>query len=159
MRWVTSGLAIALLTFGIGHVAYAGCGSQPGDQDAVIAARTAADAACNCQSFTSHGAYVSCVAGVANTLSSGTNPSLPTDCKGAVKRCAAHSSCGKPGFVTCCFQSAKGPKCKVVNANSNSCAARGGTATLDPMNTSCCSNTAPLAENACMASPSGAFVN
>jgi hypothetical protein len=27
------------------------------------------------------------------------------------------------------------------------------------MNTSCCSNTAPLTENACMASPSGAFLN
>jgi hypothetical protein len=30
---------------------------------------------------------------------------------------------------------------------------------VDSMNTSCCSNTAPLTENACMASPSGAFVD
>jgi hypothetical protein len=36
---------------------------------------------------------------------------------------------------------------------------RTGTATVDPLNTSCCSNTHPLTENACMASPSGAFVD
>ena len=33
------------------------------------------------------------------------------------------------------------------------------TPTVDPMNTSCCSNTHPLTEDACMASPSGAFLN
>ena len=33
---------------------------------------------------------------------------LPKQCKGAVKRCAAQSICGKPGFVTCCRTTAKG---------------------------------------------------
>jgi hypothetical protein len=159
MRWLIGTLTVAALAFGTGRVVYAGCGSLPGDLDAVIAARTAADAACPCASFSTHGAYVSCVADKVNALSSGTNPSLPKNCKGAVKKCAAHSSCGKSGFVTCCFQTTKGPKCKVVNATTNTCAARGGTATVDPMNTSCCSNTDPLTENACMASPSGAFVD
>jgi hypothetical protein len=160
MRTLINGLVIGLFVLGSGHVVYAGCT----DEAAVIAARATADATCTamgegCSNASNHGAYVSCVAGVANQLSSGTTPTLPKNCKGAVKKCAAHSTCGKPGFVTCCFQSAKGPKCKVMNASKNTCASKGGTATLDPMNTSCCSNTHPLTDNACMASPSGAFLN
>src|SRR5438067_507123 len=47
-----------------------------------------------------HGQYVHCVAGVAKAaVASG---SLPQECKSAVVRCAANSTCGKPGFVACC---------------------------------------------------------
>ena len=158
MRTLINGLMIGLFVLGSGHLVYAGCGSQPGDEAAVIAARATAAGACNCATAVNHGAYVKCVAGVANQLSSGTNPTLPKNCKGAVKKCAAHSTCGKPGEVTCCFTGKSGPKCK--NAKSaGDCSGKGGTPTLDPMNTSCCSNTHPLTENACMASPSGAFLN
>ena len=158
MRTLINGLAIGLFVLGSGHLVYAGCGSMPGDEAAVIAARATAAGMCNCATAVNHGAYVKCVAGVANQLSSGTNPSLPKNCKGAVKKCAAHSTCGKPGEVTCCFTSKSGPKCK--NAKSaTDCSGKGGTPTLDPMNTSCCSNTHPLTDNACMASPSGAFLN
>ena len=158
MRTLINGLAIGLFVLGSGHLVYAGCGSKPGDEAAVIAARATAAGACNCATAVNHGAYVKCVAGVANQLSSGTNPTLPKNCKGAVKKCAAHSTCGKPDEVTCCFTGKSGPKCKNAKSAAD-CSGKGGTPTLDPMNTSCCSNTHPLTENACMASPSGAFLN
>ena len=158
MRTLINGLAISLFVLGSGHLVYAGCGSMPGDEQAVINARATAAGTCNCATAVNHGAYVKCVAGVANQLSSGTNPSLPKNCKGAVKKCAAHSTCGKPGEVTCCFTGKSGPKCKNAKSAAD-CSGKGGTPTLDPMNTSCCSNTHPLTDNACMASPSGAFLN
>jgi hypothetical protein len=159
MRTLINGLAIGLFVLGSGHLVYAGCA----DEAAVIAARATADATCTamgegCSNASNHGAYVSCVAGVAKMLSSGTNPTLPKNCKGAVKKCAAHSTCGMPGQVTCCFTHKNGPKCKNAKSPAD-CSGKGGTPTLDPMNTSCCSNTHPLTDNACMASPSGAFLN
>jgi hypothetical protein len=158
MRTLIGGLAIGLLVLGTGHLVYAGCGSNPGDEAAVAVARATAEGMCHCATAMNHGSYVSCVAGVAKMLASGTNPTLPKNCTGAVKKCAAHSTCGKPGEVTCCFTSKRGPKCKIKKSAAD-CSAKGGTPTLDPMNTSCCSTTHPLTDNACMASPSGAFLN
>ena len=158
MRTLINGLAIGLFVLGSGHLVYAGCGSMPGDEAAVIAARATAESMCHCATATNHGQYVSCVAGVANSLSSGTNPTLPKNCKGAVKKCAAHSACGMTGAVTCCFTSTMGPKCK-ISKSATACSGKGGTPAIDPSNPSCCSNTHPLGENACMASPSGAFLN
>ena len=56
---------------------------------------------CPCEAATNHGKHVSCVARVVKELSR--NGAIPTNCKGKVKRCAARSTCGKPGFVTCTF--------------------------------------------------------
>src|SRR5262249_36952039 len=152
-----------LLVLGSGRLVYAGCGSMPGDEAAVINARAAADATCTamgegCSNASNHGQYVKGVAGVAHMLSSGTTPTLPKNCKGAVKKCAAHSTCGKPGEVTCCFTHKNGPKCKTAKSATD-CSGKGGTPTVDPLNTSCCSTTHPLTDNACIASPSGAFLN
>ena len=158
MRTLINGLVIGLFVLGSGHLVYAGCGSMPGDEAAVIAARATAESMCHCATATNHGQYVSCVAGVAKSLSSGTNPTLPKNCKGAVKKCAAHSACGMTGAVTCCFTSTKGPKCK-ISKSATDCSGKGGTPAIDPSNPSCCSNTHPLVDNACMASPSGAFLN
>src|SRR5207237_7737083 len=53
---------------------------------------------CTCTG--NHGRYVSCVAHAANAA--GRNGDLDVNCKGAVTRCAARSTCGhKTGFVTC----------------------------------------------------------
>jgi len=156
MRTLVGCLAMAGVLLAFGQPAHAGCGSQPGDEQAVIDARADAASQCNCATATSHGAYVKCVAGVAKTRAD--NNQLPKNCTGAVKKCAAHSTCGKPGFVTCCFATAKGPKCK-TKKSADLCSMKGGTPTVDPMNTSCCSTTHPLVDNACMASPSGAFLN
>ena len=73
------------------------------------AARCAVQAAintnCTCSTGASvtgnHGNYVSCVAKQVNMLAKADPPVIPTNCKGKVTRCAAHSVCGKAGFVTC----------------------------------------------------------
>jgi hypothetical protein len=54
--------------------------------------------ACNCDGSSNHGRYVSCVAHKVKTL---VDSGLPRNCKGKLVRCAARSTCGKPGFVTC----------------------------------------------------------
>lgn len=71
--------------------------------DACEPARCAAQAAiaqdCPCDAAATHGRHVSCVAHVVKRLvAAGT---VPVNCKGKVVRCAAKSTCGKPGFVTC----------------------------------------------------------
>jgi len=157
-RVMLSGVLAVMLAVSARSALAAKCGANAGDEAAVISARATAAMDCDCATATNHGAYVKCVAGVANMLSSGNNPSLPQSCKGAVKKCAAHSACGKPGAVTCCLTSSKGTKCKIAKST-DACTKKGGHATVDPSNTSCCSNTHPLADNACMASPSGAFLD
>lgn len=114
MRFVVRGfLAVALLLLARAPAAFANCATDDPTGAKVLAARQAANSMCPCATAANHGAYVKCVAGVANMRSSGTNPSLPPSCKGAVKKCAAHSTCGKPGSVTCCLTTIAGTKCKV----------------------------------------------
>jgi hypothetical protein len=67
------------------------------DKTDIANARAVAAAHCNCAGAASHGAYVSCAADQATTVL--TNKS----CAGFVKKCASHSTCGKPGAVTCCL--------------------------------------------------------
>jgi hypothetical protein len=155
MRFVASGVLALSLLFGIARSGQAGCGADPGDNQAVIDARAAAEATCGpCAAATNHGAYVSCVAGVAKDRAD--NDLLPKNCKGKVKRCASKSTCGKPGFVTCCVTTSKGPKCK-LKSTAQKCFEKGGT--VNSGNPSCCSNTQPITTDACNASPSGAFLD
>src|SRR5438132_1394943 len=67
------------------------------DKSDIANARAAVAANCDCVGATTHGDYVSCAVQQANLVL--VNPS----CKGAVKKCAAHSACGKPTAVTCCL--------------------------------------------------------
>jgi hypothetical protein len=73
------------------------CCDDPAAADAV---RASIASACPCTAATNHGQYVSCVnRQIRQAVTSG---QLPTNCKGAVTRCAARSTCGKKtGFVTC----------------------------------------------------------
>jgi len=48
-----------------------------------------------CANAKNHGQFVSCVAHAVKAAG------IPTNCKGKVVRCAARSTCGKEGFVTC----------------------------------------------------------
>src|SRR5262245_26478675 len=75
------------------------------DPTAVADARAAVTQQCPCD-VTNHGAYVSCAAGVVRQRIA--DRLLPRSCGGAVKRCAARSTCGKPGWVTCCRVSNSG---------------------------------------------------
>ncbi len=52
-----------------------------------------------CSNAKNHGQFVSCVAHAVNAAAR--DGSIPTNCKGKVTRCAARSTCGKEGFVTC----------------------------------------------------------
>ena len=60
---------------------------------AVIAAQ------CPCADATNHGRYVSCVAHLMKQAAA--DGTIPVNCKGKITRCAARSTCGKDGFVTC----------------------------------------------------------
>jgi len=76
------------------------------DPQAVAAVRAQIDGACACASAPSHGKHVRCAArAIAAAAKAG---ALPAACKLVAKRCAAKSTCGRPGFVTCCRTSARG---------------------------------------------------
>src|SRR5262245_20048288 len=76
------------------------------DAAALAAARAAAAAECDCAGSRNHGQYVRCVNDVAADLVAA--GALPRQCKGDVTRCAAQSTCGKQGFVTCCRTDSRG---------------------------------------------------
>src|SRR5262245_37716227 len=84
------------------HRSDAKCDPAGADAADVAAARAAIAANCDCAGATNHGEYVSCATEQArNTLAN-------QSCRGAVTKCAARSTCGKPGFVTCCRISQRG---------------------------------------------------
>src|SRR5262245_40432040 len=112
------------------------CGSVSGDADQVAAVRAQAAATCDCATASSHGAYVSCVAQVVNdAVDSG---ALRSQCRGDITHCAARSTCGKPGFVTCCRTSAKGKKKCSIKRNADACRAPAGGSASVGTSASCC---------------------
>src|SRR5262250_2038005 len=94
MRQTTLGIVLVMGVLGFFvSGAHAGC-SDP----RVAEVRAAITAACPCTG--NHGQYVSCVAH--HVRDAVRNGDIDTNCKGAVTRCAARSTCGKKsGFVTC----------------------------------------------------------
>jgi hypothetical protein len=156
---------------GVGLLAMSGVAqAKCTDDAAVLAARQAADAACNCATSDNHGDYVSCVADVAQQRVD--NNQLPANCKGAVTSCAAKSTCGKEGFVTCCRVDRRGRtkcsikkegKCKAPRDGSAStgtgscCDACGGTSTTTAPPVTTTSSTAAPTTTTQPGSPSGAF--
>jgi hypothetical protein len=54
---------------------------------------------CTQDGASNHGQYVSCVAHAVKRIAD--RGDMPRNCKGKIKRCAARSVCGKPGFVVC----------------------------------------------------------
>jgi hypothetical protein len=154
------GLLAAALLVGSAQPSLAKCGDASGDLAAVQAARADIASNCDCAGAANHGAYVKCAAQRANFLTSDAGGNtLPKNCKGAVKKCSAKSTCGKPGAVTCCLTKGSTTKCKIMK-DATKCTAKGGTVGgVGGGHTSCCSNTQPLTTDACNASPSGAFVD
>jgi hypothetical protein len=106
---------------------------------ALVDVQAAVAVGCDCATALNHGQYVRCAGKVVKGLV--TAGSLDKHCKGAMVRVFAKSSCGKTDAVTCC--TAKG--CKVKK--SVACEKLGGTP-----------GTTPFCTDACVASPSGAFV-
>jgi hypothetical protein len=116
-----------------------------------FATRTQIDAECDCAAATKHGAYVHCASQViSRAVKAGT---LGKTRKGAVKACAARSTCGKPGFVTCCRTTAKSvTRCSIKSDPAKCKATKGGTARVGT-HASCCD---ACTENGCLF-PSPAF--
>ena len=103
------------------------CGQEPDDADQVAAVRAMADTECDCSSATSHSDYVNCVDGVVDAAVE--NGSLRPECEGSVVSCAAQSSCGRPGAVTCCRTNSTGQTTCSIKSNAAFCKAPpGGTA-------------------------------
>ena len=148
MRILLPGILVIAALCASPRLAVAGCGANPGDIQAVADARAQVTTDCDCAGAASHGEYVSCAAGVANErASAGT---LPQYCKGAVKKCAARSTCGKPGFVACCRTSGSGKTKCSVKRDSTTCTAAGNACTADPAFTSCCD---ACTESGCVVPP------
>src|SRR5256885_16459474 len=89
MRSLTLAALGASLLLASAPVAFANCAKDDPTGSKVLAARQQASSTCPCAPATKHGAYVKGVAGVADPLSSGPNPSLPKSRKGAAKQAAA----------------------------------------------------------------------
>ena len=145
--------------------AFANCAADDPDGSKTLAAlqQVATDCTCDHSSpaTVNHGQYVHCAAGVAKTRSSldPSDPSfLPRTCKGAVKKCAAHSTCGRPGAVTCCLTNAttSATSCKIKSTAQHCLDKQGTPGTCS----SCCDACPPPGSGpSCAASPSGAFLD
>lgn len=119
MQFPVRGLLVVILLLTTVRTGFAACT----DSAAVAMTRMQADQQCPCAGAADHGAYVKCVAGVAKAaVTAGT---LPKQCSGAVKKCAAKSTCGKLDFVTCCITKNGATKCKTAK-DSATCIGKGG---------------------------------
>jgi hypothetical protein len=99
--------------------------------DSFHAARAAIDAECDCAGAATPGTYRRCASTVMNQRVK--DGLLSPQCKRLVKQCVSKSTCGRPGFVTCCRLRNFFSECTVRDAAK--CAALGGTAATCP---SCC---------------------
>lgn len=132
MKLLFVGIVAFAAAVGVGAPASAKCT----DDVAVALARTQVAATCPCAAFANHGQYVKCARGVANALADANL--LPNNCKGSVISCAARSTCGKPGFVTCCTTDRRGKTRCSTKRNAGMCKApKGGTACVGLLS-SCC---------------------
>ena len=131
--------------------AYAKCDpTTDPDKTDIANARTAVATNCTCDptGAVNHGQYVKCATEQAKATL------VNQSCKGQVVRCAARSTCGKPGFVTCCRTNSKGvTKCSTKSSGDRCNPPKGGTACASTHSSCCDACTA----SGC-ASPSGAFL-
>jgi hypothetical protein len=119
--------------------------------------RSTYDAACaamsppaGCATASTHGQYVSCISHQAKA-----DTTLPASCHGAVVKCAAKSTCGKSGAVTCCRTKSTGAtKCSTKKSAASCTPPKGGSACVGTHSSCCDACTA----SGC-ASPSGAFLD
>src|SRR5437762_5895504 len=134
MRSVVRSLAAFGLLLATRQDALAAC-----DPSVLANARAQIAMECDCASASNHGEYVSCVTHATNdAVKAGT---LSSDCVDAIMNCASNSTCGKPGFVTCCRTDAGGiTSCSVVNKASNCTAPQGGTAQVGTQSSCCDAN-------------------
>jgi hypothetical protein len=121
---VGAAAAMALLCWPGGATAQVDCEAER------CAVQAEIDAQCPCDDATNHGEYVRCVRAQAKAL-------VSKQCRGKVVRCAAKSTCGKEGAVTCERNGRNGTtRCK-ISRSAERCEARGGTV---GSRSSCCAD-------------------
>jgi hypothetical protein len=111
------------------------CGDGPNDAAAMTAARTLIASSCACAASTVHADYVRCARAVAAQLELA--GLLRADCVPEVKRCAARSTCGRAGALTCCVTRNGVTRCRVKRDPSRCVAPAGGSACAGSF-ASCC---------------------
>jgi len=117
------------------------CGAEPDDADQIAIVRAMAAGECDCASAASNGDYVNCVDAVADAAVA--DGSLRPECEDAVLSCAAQSTCGRPGFVTCCRTNRNGQtSCSIKSAAAFCKAPPRGTACVGSV-PSCCDACGP----------------
>lgn len=113
-------------------LAHAGCDPTTDlDKSDVANARASVAAHCDCGAL-GHGAYVSRAAQQANLVL------VNKSCVGAVKRCASKSTCGRPGFVTCCRTTSTGRTSCAIKSGTTKCTAHRGRQACVGAVPSCC---------------------
>lgn len=135
MTRIVSSLALVLLGFALSARGVL-AGGTCGDPAALSAVRALVAEQCDCAHAVSPRVYMRCVAAVVKTAVSG--GTLPASCASSVLRCAAKSTCGRPGAVTCCRTTANGKaKCSIKPSAATCRAPRGGSACVGLV-ASCC---------------------
>lgn len=116
------------------------CEPAGADATPIADARAAIDATCDCTGSPTHGTYVKCASGVilGRIVALQLNPA----CKGTVQRCAAKSTCGKPGAVVCCKTNSKGVTKSAIASDPGHC--------KPPAGGSACASTFTSACDACV---------
>jgi hypothetical protein len=145
MRNLVRGLFVGILLLGVAGIASAKCDPANNADDAasVANARAAADDACVCGDFGTHGAYVSCAAHAIKPALDGSDAQHNRSCRGKAKKCYAKSTCGKADFVTCYKTNAKGKtRCSTKRDCDHCVAPKGGSACCGT-NSSCCDACVP----------------
>jgi hypothetical protein len=178
-NWSLFGLTVPALV-ALGALALGGRTTPVAAQDdqtdceaARCAVQATIDASCPCDEATTHGRYVKCVAHVVR------NSDVPRQCRGAVIRCAARSTCGRDESAVTCFTPNFG-KCQHpentcahdpsiscqtnqdcivgthcgIQPSADKCVAKGGTVGTG---TSCCAPCPGQTQCCVQSSPMGAF--
>ena len=136
MRFRAQALIAFSLAIAAARPGLPSCGDRPGDAQAVADARAVAATRCDCAAAASHATYVDCVARVANAEARAGR--LRQQCRPAAVRCAARSTCGRPGRVTCCRTRVDGATRCSVRSGAGECTAPPGGSACVGSEASCC---------------------
>jgi Kazal-type serine protease inhibitor domain len=133
MKTIFAALLAVSVLLGSAAAAVAACTDDDADGSRVAAARAAVEAECPCGEALRHARYVVCALGVVRRRVE--ERSLPASCLPGVKRCAARSTCGRPGTVACCITRAGSIGCRIARSAAACTAHRQG---VPGAGTSCC---------------------
>ncbi len=120
------GVQLAGVAFGACHPT-----TEP-DKSDIGNARAAIEAQCGCATAASHAAYVRCAAQQASAVL------VNASCAGAVRKCASKSTCGRPGFATCCRTNRSGRTSCAIKSSASRCTPPGGGSACVGNVPSCC---------------------